>query len=694
MDTLPLPELNIPIALNTSSHNLIEEFFLPLLRNSVQYDRGVGYFSSGWIKETFIGMFEFARNGGRARWITSPILDRDDWDAILLGSDAKGDVALKNSLFNELQKLSNEMQKSELVALAWMIADGVIEFKLAKPRNKLNHEYHAKVGIFTDLEGNQISFDGSYNDSITGLHNYESIKIFRSWDSTKDYVQNEKERFETAWNNQDPNIETYAIPEAVKAEILKLREKTERPYPVPDWARLKAIAESASNYKTLYPQIPSSVILRDYQIGAIKKWFDNNNMGVLEMATGTGKTITALSAAVNLLKEAKSLLTIIVCPYTHLAQQWIQEAEKFSYRPLLVAQSKIKWLEDLQKMVRDFKAGRIEQGSIVATNDSFLSIDLQQTLAPVWDKSLLIADEMHHCGSPMFLNNLPHAIPYRLGLSATPLRNYDEEGTEKLLSFFGDIVFKFSLKEAVEQGFLTPYYYYPLPVYMLDDEFDEYIKLTQKINKLHPNPDNPMSDAALKLAIKRARVLNNTQSKVEWLRKNIPANEEMEYTLFYVGDQIFEEVRSLLGYEKRIPIHEFTHRQTLNQRIELIEKFQSKEIKAFVAMKCLDEGVDVPPTRTAYFLASSSVEREFIQRRGRVLRNSSGKNYAIIYDLISIPPYEYIIKGKSDENYKAVRSALRREFARINEFASLAENKHKSTSHFLDIANKFDLLSM
>ncbi len=691
---LSITKLDIPFALNTSRHNLIEQFFLPLLKNSVRYDRGVGYFSSGWIKETFAGMLEFAKNGGKARWITSPILAKEDWDAMLLGNNAKQDQIVKQALLDEIQGLTQVLKQETLIALAWMISDGVIEFKLAKPRNKLNHEYHAKVGIFTDSDGNKISFDGSYNDSVTGLHNYESIKVFRSWDTTRDYVEQEESLFDAIWNNQDPNIEVYEIPEAVKAQILELRENTGRPYPMPEWIKLKSVIENAGETKIPYPHIPATVILRDYQNEAIKNWFDNNNKGILEMATGTGKTITALSAAVKLLDKKKKLITIIICPYIHLAQQWVEEAQKFGYRPILVAESKAKWLESVQKLVRDFKSDRVEEASIVTTNDSFLSDDLQEILAPIWNTVLLIADEMHHCGAPKFLKNLPYKTSYRLGLSATPVREYDDEGTGKLLEFFGDIIFKFGLQEAIGQGFLTPYYYHPTPVHMQDDEFDEYIKLTQKLNRMHPNADSPMSDAALMIAIKRARVLNNSTSKIDWIRKNIEANDEMAHTLFYVGDQIFDEVRSLLGYEKRIPIHEFTHRQSLSKRKDLLTQFQEGTIKAFVAMKCLDEGVDIPPTRTAYFLASSSVEREFVQRRGRVLRNSPGKTHATIYDLISIPPYEYIARGKTDENYKVVRSALRREFTRIKEFSSLAENKHRALSKFLEIADKFDLLSL
>lgn len=691
---MALTDLDIPFALNTSRNDLIDQFFTPLLKNSVQYDRGVGFFSSGWVKEAFIGMSDFAKNGGRARWITSPILGKEDWDAILLGNEARNNEILKQSLLDEIKELSRAMKQDTLVALAWMIADGIIDFKLAKPRNKLNHEYHAKVGIFTDNKGNRISFDGSYNDSITGLHNYESIKVFKSWDDTKGYVAHEAEHFEMVWNNLDPNIEVYEIPDAVKAHILKLRENFERPYPMPEWAKLKSVAKFANELQIPYPHIPNTVTLRDYQNEAIKSWFDNGGKGILEMATGTGKTITALSASVKLLEEKKNLLTLIICPYIHLVQQWIQEAEKFGYRPILVAESKSKWLENTQKLVRDLKANRITQGSIVTTNDSFLSEDFQEILDSVWDRTLVIADEMHHCGSPEFLKKLPQKSLSRLGLSATPVRDYDEIGTDRLLDFFGNIIFKFGLQEAIEQGFLTPYYYHPIPVYMQADEFDEFIQLTRKLTRLHPDPKEAMSDAALKIAIKRARVLNNSRSKIEWVRQNIDSNDEMEYTLFYVGDQIFDEVRILLGSEKRIPIHEFTHRQTLTERKELIHQFQERTIKALVAMRCLDEGVDVPPTRTAYFLASSSVEREFIQRRGRVLRKSPGKNNAVIYDLISTPPYEYILRGKTDENYKSVRSALKREYTRILEFASLAENKYRALNQFIEIANRFDLLSL
>jgi len=688
--------LNIPIALNTSKYNLITDFFTPILKNSIKYDRGVGYFSSGWIKEAFEGMTSFAQNGGKARWITSPLLTKEDWDALFLGDEAKRNEILKNALAYAIKDLRYALHHETLIALAWMVADEILAFKLAKPRNKLDHEYHTKVGIFTDDEGNSISFDGSYNDSVTGLHNFESIKVFRSWDSTAEYVEQEIEWFERIWNNQDPNIEVFDIPEVIKANILEIRSGTNRPYLLPDISKLKALKQSSSKVEIPTPHLPSTILLRDYQNEAVEKWFDNDCKGIYEMATGTGKTLTALYSAIKLLKNKKQLLIVIVCPYIHLAKQWLIEAERCDFRPILVAESKQRWLEDAHTLLRDFAGKRITEGILITTNASFLSSDLRDLFEKymTWHDTLLIADEMHHCGSLEMLKILPESIPYRLGLSATPVRSYDDIATDKLLNYFGGIVFSFGLKEAINYGFLTPYYYYPIPIAMMEDEFEEFIALSKKLNRLHPDPEQPISEAALRIAIKRARVLNNSKAKIEWLKDNINEKDIQPYTLFYVGDQVFDEIRKLIGYEKRIPIHEFTYRQNLAERSALLDQFERGEIKALIAMKCLDEGIDIPPTRTAYFLASSSITREFVQRRGRVLRNSPGKKYANLYDLISVPPLEYIVRGKEDPNYNVVRSALRREYFRIKEFASLAENKHQALNKFLEITNRFDLLSL
>ncbi len=689
---MSLKETNLPLALNTSKDDLINNFFNPLLKKSVKYDRGVGFFSSSWLKDTMIGMIEFANNHGKARWITSPILSKSDWESINLGDVATRDEFVWSVLNSEFIRLKNDGKEDVLVLLAWLIADKIVEFRLAKPRNKLNNEFHEKVGIFSDSDGNSISFDGSINDSDHGFYNYESIKIFRSWDETAPYVAIEQENFQKIWDNNDPNIEVFEISSAILSKILKFRDNTIRPYIGPSWQTINDLV----NDKPKTPSKPDSIILRNYQKNAVDAWFKNNCQGILEMATGTGKTITALTAITQVIENQKKLLTIILCPYIHLAQQWVEEAEKFGFNPLLVAESKSKWIEKIYNLCHDIQRGYIQFGLIVTTNSSFIEGTLLEILtkSQLWENVLIVADEAHHCGSKDMLNSLPDKVNYRLGLSATPIRGYDDEGTEGLISYFGNICFTFSLRDAINQGFLTPYTYSPIPVYMVENEFEEYIDLSKKLAKMHFGEKEQLNDAALRIAIKRARVLNNSVTKIEWIRNNISYSPELCLTLFYLGEKIFPEVLRILGFEKQLIVHEFTHRQSRLERVKLLEKFAAKKIQAFAAIKCLDEGVDVPPTETAYFLASSSVSREFVQRRGRVLRNYPGKKQANIIDLISVPPKGYLYKGKTDENYYSIRSAIRREYSRIVEFASLAENKNQALKNFIEIADRFDLLDL
>ena len=233
-----------PPLLDTSSADLIVGFFVPALRSSVRYDRGVGFFSAGWLRIAAAGMTDFARNSGRARWVTSPILSAGDWQALQLGEAARYNEVLRRAIQRNVDDLERTLVQETLSALAWLVADGILDFKLALPRNKLEHgEFHDKFGIFTDTEGNQVSFNGSYNDSIQGTRNYESIKLFCSWQPAyADLVRADAERFEQLWNNFDPNVQVFNLPEAARERIVRLRTSA-RPYPEPDWKKLQALRE-------------------------------------------------------------------------------------------------------------------------------------------------------------------------------------------------------------------------------------------------------------------------------------------------------------------------------------------------------------------------------------------------------------------------------------------------------------------
>lgn len=684
---MSLSDISFPPYLDTSSKDIIADFFIPALSNSLKYDRGVGYFSSGWFRIAAKGMTQFATNGGFARWVTSPMLDEDDWNALATGDAAKEDDLLYEILKKNIEDLRKSLEIDTLSAIAWMIADNILDFKIALPRNKLDHgDFHDKFGIFADADGNHIVFNGSYNDSIQGTRNYESIKIFCSWDlAATAWVEGDKQRFENLWNNLDPNVRVYDLKSAAKEKILELRSN-ERPYQV-----LSLIYPIGKGRRQ--PEEPRLLKLRNYQEEAITAWESNNYRGILEMATGTGKTITSLAAATRIFRRKQRLILLIVVPYKHLVTQWSDECINFGFKPIKIVESSREWEPEFARQIQVYRMGLINNVCIVATNSALVSNKFSFILNEVWNETLIIIDEVHHAGSPVMQKKLPLEAPWRLGLSATPIRNYDELGTDTLLNYFGEIIFEFGLEKAIGK-FLTPYYYYPIPVAMTEEEFGEYCILTRQLGKFVHSTEGEMPEIAKRIAIKRARIQNNSITKLEWLRNNISKYQNISYTLFYVGESLFDPVKQLLGVDKRIRIHEFTQRQNNLERQNIINLFSKGDLQALVAMKCLDEGIDVPPTREAYFLASSGNPREFIQRRGRVLRLFEGKEFAIIRDLISIPPIEFIEMGKMHPDYSAIRSSFVREYKRIKEFASLAINRYQALEPMFEIAQKLELLDI
>jgi superfamily II DNA or RNA helicase len=690
---LSLSEVYHPQFLDTSSSDLINDFFIPVLAKSEKYDRGVGYFSSGWLRLTAKGMKQFADNGGRARWVTSPILDEDDWEALQTGDSAREDPILRATLERNIHDLADTLEEDTLSALAWMVADEILDFRIALPRNKLDKgDFHDKFGIFTDAEGNQVSFNGSYNDSIQGTRNYESIKIFCSWSPIfSPLVQSDSERFEKLWNNEDPNVRVFSLPEAAREQMLRLRQ-AERPYPEPQWARLHRLRELSAGYQSPRPTIPKQIQLRDYQQEAIDAWFANDCIGLLEMATGTGKTIASLGASIRLYANEKRLALIIACPYQHLVDQWHEEAIKFGYFPLRAYKSRATWLDDLNEKIISYNHEDISHLSVITTHATFSTEHFQESIDRIKEPVLLIADEVHHLGSEIRRAYFPQSIQYRLALSATPDRWYDEEGTDELRAYFGPTVFELSLANAIGLS-LTEYYYFPMLVELTDQEMEEYKALSSKIGRIFArikdNKKRKENERLAQLLIKRARILNTAENKLEVISKLVDEQKTIEHTLFYCAPGQIDDVVRLLGWDKGLSVHRFTAMEDIPTRQTLLDKFAKGELQALVAMHCLDEGVDVPSTRSAFILASSSNPRQFIQRRGRVLRKAPGKDFAVIYDLITIPPP---VAELDDSSVAAERSILRRELRRFAEFADSAINTQAAYETIWELAQQFGVL--
>lgn len=678
----------IPI-LNTSDSDIIADFFVPMLANSIRYDRGVGFFSGNWLRITATGMVAFAANGGRARWVTSPILSEQDWQALQTGEAARHDLILRQTLERNIADLAQTLQQDTLSALAWLVADEILDFKLALPRNKLEGgEFHDKFGIFTDIHGDRVSFNGSYNESIQGTRNYESIKVFSAWhEHFVPLVEADAQRFDRLWNNFDPNVQVFNLPDAARTQILKLRTQ-ERPYPEPEWIKARTLRErTLMLYSPISLRVPPEVVLRDYQLEAIDAWLAHGGQGLLEMATGTGKTITSLAAGVRVYEREQRLAVIIAAPYQHLVDQWREIAETFGIQPILAYQKKSQWLNPLHQQVLEFNRGDRRTLAVITTHTTFIDVDFQKIVTNLNGSTLLIADEAHHLGAERTRTSLPTNITFRLALSATPDRWFDEAGTTALRDYFGETVFRFSLEQAIQRGILTPYHYYPVLVELTPEELEEYEALSARIARLI-NADNVEIQAALEmLLIKRAQLLNNAKEKLSALSKLVTRLGTIHHALFYCSPEQIDAVCQLLGWEQGMQIGRFTAEESTEERKQILADFDDQVLEGLVAMKCLDEGVDVPSTRMAFLLASSSNPREFIQRRGRVLRRAPGKSEAIIYDFVTIPPQTW----SSTASFNAERSIVERELKRFREFANSADNKHQALDVVWQIAQRYGI---
>lgn len=685
---MSIEKINFPEILDNSLHDLVSDFYVPLLSNSIRYDRGVGYFSSGWLRKVSEGMVLFAANGGQARIVASPILDQDDWEALHTGHVAREDALLREVIARNIHDLSTTLEEDTLSALAWMIADEIITFKLAMPQNKLaGGDYHTKLGIFYDQDGNHLAFNGSPNESIRGTINAETITTFASWNTSalKPYIRGIISYFENLWANNNGNIRVFELPEAAREQILQLRTHS-RPYPEPEWIKARRLKEKGEDYK-VGPHIPSYLTLRDYQEDAISAWFDNDCCGLFEMATGTGKTKTALAAAVRLSEREDRIILLISSPFTHLVTQWADEVDEFGFRFLVIPGNHQSWQDVLANELLDFQAGYVDKFAILTTHDTFSNPQLWELLEQKQLPIMFIADEVHELGAEKRQLGLRESYLYRLGLSATPYRYFDDEGTNTLFSFFKGTVFEFSLADAIPE-YLTPYNYYPHFVELSGDELQNYLEMTRKITRRAVMASSEDDEEILELyLILRQQIIINAAAKYSCLSdilKNLP---DLKHTLVYCSPEQIDFAQEVLNTQKIIQ-HRFTFEESLAEREKLLASFASGQHQVLVAMKCLDQGVDVPATKNAIIMASTGNPKQFIQRRGRVLRNYPGKDKASIYDIIVVPT----LSGNLDpETLTMERNILRKELRRYNEFASLALNSTHALNIIAPIKRKYRL---
>lgn len=704
-----LRSLDLDDRYRSDSTDVVARFFVPAFSAASTYSRAVGYFTSTSLALYARGIDEFVKHGGSMRLIASPHLDEGDIADIEHGYSVRDIVA--RAAMRELDGVENEKVLSGLGQVGRLIADGYLDIKLAFViKNDRVGIYHEKIGVFRDSCGDIVAFTGSSNETLGGLAaNFESVEVYRGWahgDGAR--ALRIESDFDELWANRTSLLSVEPFPEIARERLVELGHR-QHASALPgndDALELTPPAIDQRGYLTL----PAGLTPRGYQKSAVEEWLCKSGRGIFAMATGTGKTKTALLAATaigNVLRERKQpLVLLVLAPFQHLVDQWIDEVESFGVTPIPVYEASERWVHLIEEEIGQARLGQRPVVVLIATNMSFASSRFQEILVRLTLPLMVIADEAHNVGSNRYRTALPPNSRYRLGLSATPERWHDKEGTAALFEYFGPIVFELGLAEAIEMGALCRYTYHPRLVELNDEETQLYAELTTKIARCiaaGDNPDDADSDSPLGFLLrKRANVLGHAASKLAALRADLTSHRHSWFQLVYCaegrkpsldgdepGPQQLAEVMRLIGRELGISAHQYIGETSRANRRILQRRFSSGEdLQALVAMRCLDEGVDIPDARIGYLLASSSNPRQFIQRRGRLLRRAEGKTRAQIFDYLAVP------KPGSPVNFDVERSLLFREIQRANEFGRVSENYGETMDALRPLRDHYHLMDL
>lgn len=715
-------ELDIKKEYRSLLDSVAKDFYIPLLSCAVKYQRAVGFFSSSSLVEISKGISELAKNGGKIQLVASPYLSDEDIEAIKSGY-AMRDQVVKEAIRREMTEGKTPFEKARLNLLANLISDGVLDIKIAftEDSDRMGM-YHEKMGIITDAEGNRVAFAGSMNESATAMTlNYETIDVYCSWKDEEDRVIAKENAFASIWNDTEPNIKIIDFPE-LKQEIIEKYKRS-----VPDFEIDKkeyapdidtVLHTDLGVYSEYGPKFPEWFKLHDYQDEAITEWQKRNYRGIFDMATGTGKTYTGLGALTTLSKNiGHKLAAIIVCPYQHLVEQWVEDILKFNIDPIIgySDSSQKDWPKRLKDAIRDqkLKVRGKEFFCFICTNATFSSDYVQTQLAKIKSDTLLMVDEAHNFGAPYLSCLLYDNYKYRLALSATLDRHNDEEGTAKLYDFFGEKCIEYTLDRAIEEKKLTKYKYYPIVVTLTEEELEAYDNLSYEIGKCIMKGKNgkmKLSSRGEKLALKRSRIVAGAKNKLTMLEEVIQPYIHDKHILVYCGatkgleqnqdctDVDSEDIRQidavtdLLGNKLGMEVSQFTSKESVEEREVLKREFSAGDtLKVLIAIKCLDEGVNIPKIKTAFILASTTNPKEYIQRRGRVLRLAEGKEYAEIYDFITLPYDTESVTSLTEAQVKRNSTLVKNELRRAEEFSRIAVNMVESASLIDEIKDAYGI---
>ena len=715
-----------------------ERFFNDGLKNSTEFDLKLGYFSSAAISVLAEGFATFISQGGYMRLIINHIVSKKDKEAINDGVMGNVIDCADLSNFQYLKSTFDEYQEQFFRCLAYMISQKRIDIRIIKPRGQKGIA-HTKTGQFRD--GDSITaFTGSANFTISGLfNNIENISIDRS-DSVDVMVQKriakQRKDFDAIMSGEKKGIEYLSPNDLVEAistnygdsdveELLdvekKLKEHKSRKKAddsQPPWKAAEDITEIEPHFP--YPTGP-----REYQKKAFDSW-KKSQCGLFNMATGTGKTLTSLNCLLQIYNQFGYYKAIILVPTVTLVEQWEKECRKFDYQHIVKVCSKNKdWKGEIDRltMKENFNPTNSPINYVViSTYSSFARDNVFHDLMSLSKKCLLIADEAHNMGSKRILDRIDGVskrFKRRIGLSATPERQFDDKGNRELQRFFNSengYTFMYTMEEAIKNKFLCEYYYFPHVVRLCDDEMYDYMEISQKLGKIYRFNGGylDLDDEIVRaLLLKRRRIIHKARNKQDAFKSIIEERYKekgnLKYTLVYVpegikpdsiadvydssdvveddmeADKLIDEYTQIvMNVSSTTTVRKFVSGQ--KNREVILEDFENGDLEVLTSMKCLDEGVDVPRSELAIFCASTGNPRQFIQRRGRILRTHKDKKYAYIHDLVVVPDI-----GADCVDYEMERKLILSELKRVRDFASLSRNLDYSYTELEEVLNFYNV---
>ncbi len=586
-----LRDLDLPESLDTSEDDVVGDLYMPAMSTAVRYDRGVGYFTSGWLTYVAEGLATFAENGGKMRLITSPYLSPEDWSAVKQGEDAKSDPQILSTLNGVIDDLEGVAKSEPLRVLAWMIADGFLDMRIAIPTAKLSGDFHIKIGVFEDSQGNYIAFNGSPNETVGGFQNFEKLHIHLGWTDDRDaaHANSIAKTFDRIWNKHDPNVRSYELPTAIQKRLVKFAKKTVRPYVLPK--RLKLSAQSKWRHQ-------------NDALAAFMK----ARAGVLAMATGTGKTRTALIIDAELRERALVRSTIIAAYGTDLLDQWYGELVKHDQVDLVYRAYGNYYEADKFRLSK--------RPACLLTNRRKLA-DIIPRLSPKRiSETLIICDEVHGFGESSLVTSLNEKLrqfPYRLGLSATPTREYDDEGNDFIEREIGPVIFRFEIHDAIRRGILCELDYHPIEFQYSDDDRAE---VQAAFVRQHGRESDGDTDRK-QLYMDLARIKKLSKEKVPLFEDYVARNPGiLRRCILFVEQADYGLLLQPLLLQERIDYHTYYG----DDDRENLKRFARGELDCLIACKRISEGIDIQSVNNIVLFATAKAPIETVQRVGRCLR--------------------------------------------------------------------------